>query len=175
LAETAGIGSTRDKSAIGQQLFERYHGPLFTYFRRRTRASAEAEDLVQEVIRRMMERDDIGGIEAVDAFIFATARNLLKDRARRDGVRDRAQAEIAALSTDIEVLHPERVIQGKQDLARVMAALAQLDETPRDMFILHRLDGMKQRDIAEAYGMSLSSVEKHLRKTLLHLMRSIEL
>ena len=43
------------------------------------------------------------------------------------------------------------------------------------MFILHRLDGMKHREIAELYGLSVSSVEKHLRKAFAHVMKSVEI
>lgn len=162
------------KQALGRRLFERYRAPLLKFFGRRSGSASEAEDMVHDVIRRLLERDDLEDIDQIDAFIFATARNLLRDRARRTEVRDRNNVELVALNATVDVLSPERVIQGKQDLAAVIAALAELDEKPRDMFILHRLDGMKQREIAEAYGLSLSSVEKHLKKAFAHVMKRIE-
>lgn len=175
MSDAAGIGVVERRRALGERLFERYRLPLLKFFSRRTRTPGEAEDLVQDLIRRLMERDDLSDVDEIDAFIFATARNLLKDRARRAAVRERSHADLAAMGSDIEVLHPERVIQAKQDVVMLMAALAELDEKPRDMFIMHRLDGMKQREIADAYGLSLSSVEKHLRKALAHIMKKVDL
>lgn len=175
MGDPAGIEAAERRRALGERLFERYRLPLLKFFSRRTRVSGEAEDLVQDVIRRLMERDDLSDVGELDAFIFATARNLLKDRARRAAVRERSHAELRAAASEIEVLHPERVIQARQDIAAIMAALAELDEKPRDMFILHRLDGMKQRDIAEAYGLSLSSVEKHLKKAFAHIMKRVDI
>jgi RNA polymerase sigma-70 factor (ECF subfamily) len=46
-----------------------------------------------------------------------------------------------------------------------------LDERTRDAFILHRLEGWKHAEIARAYGVSVSSVEKYIIKALAHLMR----
>ena len=175
MGDPAGIEAAERRRALGERLFGRYRLRLQKFLRRRTRASGEAEDLVQDVIRRLMERDDLSDVGELDAFIFATARNLLKDRARRAAVRERSHAELRAVASEIEVLHPERVIRARQDIAGIMAPRAELDEKPRDMFILHRLDGMKQRDIAEAYGLSLSSVEKHLKKAFAHIMKRVEI
>ena len=48
----------------------------------------------------------------------------------------------------------------------VIDALEELDERSRDAFILHRLEGMKHAQIAELYGVSVSSVEKYIIKAL---------
>ena len=172
--------ATRPVEAHGNQelrerLFSRYRAPLLKFFARRTAHAGDAEDLAHDVLHRMLQRDDLDGVDKIDAFIFATARNLLRDRARRTEVRHRNQADLETLASGVEVLSPERVIQGRQDLAAVMAALEELDPKPRDMFILHRLDGMKQREIAEAYGLSVSSVEKYLKTAFRHVMKSIDI
>lgn len=156
-------------------LFARYSGRLVRFFRRRVPDGTEAEDLAQDVLQRLLEREELDAVEDIDAFVFTAARNRLRDRARRADVRHRNQADVEARAAQIEVLHPERVLQGRQDLSAVMTALEGLDERQRDMLILHRLDGMKQKDIAELYGLSLSSVEKNLRVAMRHVMKSIEL
>lgn len=175
MADATGPARKADVEPLRERLFARYRAPLLKFFGRRMAHPGDAEDLTQEVIRRMLQRQDLGDVEQIDAFIFATARNLLRDRARRSEVRERNQADLESLTNGVEVLSPERVIQGRQDLANVMAALAELNEKPRDMFILHRLDGMKHREIAELYGLSISSVEKYLRKAFAHVMKSIEI
>ncbi len=160
---------------LRQRLFDRYRAPLLAFFNRRTTNSCDSEDLAHEVIYRMLQREELSDVNQADAFIFTTARNLLRDRARRAEVRDRNQSEIEATNSAVEVITPERVLQGRQDLSAVIAALSELDEKPRDMFILHRFDGMKHREIAEAYGLSVSSVEKYLMKAFAHVMKSIEM
>ena len=69
----------------------------------------------------------------------------------------------------VEELSPERVLEGRQSLASVLRALDELDERTRDAFILHRLEGMRHAEIADLYGVSVSSIEKYIIKALAHL------
>jgi len=55
----------------------------------------------------------------------------------------------------------------------VDAALLQLNERTRDVFVLSRLERMKYAEIAEMYGISVSAVEKHMIKALAHLARRV--
>lgn len=175
MTETDKTPELQKADDLRERLFARYRSPLLAFFSRRTSNPSESEDLAHEVICRLLQRKDLGDVNEIDAFIFTTARNLLRDRARRAEVRDRNHGEIKALADGVEVITPERVIQGRQDLKAVVAALSELDEKPRDMFILHRFDGMKHKEIAEAYGLSVSSVEKYLMKAFAHLMKSIDI
>ncbi len=155
---------------LEQSLSVRYRAPLMAYFNRRTGDYGEAEDLAQEVLIRVLHRSNPGDVESPDAYVFKIARNLLRDRARRADVRKKYQGELELREEGTEGLSTERVIQGKEELARAMSALAELKEKTRDIFILSRLEGMKYREIADLYGMSVSAVEKHLIQAFAHMM-----
>ena len=66
---------------------------------------------------------------------------------------------------------PERVLQGYESLSEVLSTLNELSERTRDIFILFRLENMKQRDIALAFGITVKAVEKHVLKAVTHLAR----
>jgi RNA polymerase sigma-70 factor (ECF subfamily) len=159
------------------RLNARYRGPLTSYFLRRVRRRDEAEDLTQEVFLRMvrsLQRTDGDGGERIDnpeAFLFRTAVNLLRDRARRARTFAEHLAEAAHRDENIEVRSPERVLQGRQSLRSALTALEELDARTRDVFILHRLEGLKHAEIATLYGVSSSSIEKYMIKALAHLAR----
>lgn len=158
-----------------QQLSERYRLPLVAYFQRRVGSRIEAEDLTQEVFLRLVRRTDVETLDNPEAFVFRTAVNLLRDRYRR-GKTQRDHLAEAGGQPVIEELSPERVFDSRQHLAMVVATLEELDERSRDAFILHRLEGMKHAQIAELYGVSVSSVEKYIIKALALLTeRSIHL
>lgn len=149
-----------------RQLSERYRQPLTAYFQRRVGSRSEAEDLTQEVFLRLLRRLDVEKLDNPEAFIFRTAVNLLRDRFRRGQTQRSHLVEVSQQQAGIEELSPERVFDSRQHLERVLDALEHLDERSRDAFILHRLEGMKHAQIAELYGVSVSSVEKYIIKAL---------
>lgn len=162
------------RDALERSLSARYRAPLMAFFNRRTGDYGEAEDLAQEVLVRVLQRNELGGVESPDAYVFKIARNLLNDRARRADVRQKYQAELELREEGAEGLSAERVLQGKEELARALSALAELKEKTRDIFILSRLEGMKYREIADLYGMSVSGVEKHLIQAFAHIMDAFD-
>jgi RNA polymerase sigma factor (sigma-70 family) len=154
----------------------RYRRPLISFFLRRVRDSAEAEDLTQQAFLRLMNAVQRGEVENVEAFLFTIAGNLVRDHHRRSARRNvdatvSVDGELIDALTDemVEDRSPERVLIGRQSVADVLQALGELDERTRDIFILFRLENMKQRDIAALYGISQSTVEKHVAKAAVHL------
>lgn len=162
-AETPGES---ERERFLKQLTERYRQPLNAYFQRRVGSRNEAEDLTQEVFLRLVKRLDVETLDNPEAFVFTTAANLLRDRYRRGHTQRSHLAEVSQQQPGIEELTPERVFDSRQHLEKVIEALEQLDERSRDAFILHRLEGMKHAQIAELYGVSVSSVEKYIIKAL---------
>jgi RNA polymerase sigma-70 factor (ECF subfamily) len=71
----------------------------------------------------------------------------------------------------VEEISPERVLLSKDSLADVLRSLEELGELTRNIFILFRLENMKQKDIAALYGIGRSTVEKHVVKAVVHLAK----
>lgn len=163
-----------EHSALLDDLSKNFRRPLIAYFLKRTRNTAEVEDLVQETFYRIIRRSDGDNIRNPEAFLFQTAANLLRDHARREATQASSLSSYADLSNTTEVLSPERVLQSKQSLKSILAALESVSEVTRDIFILHRLENMKYKEIASLYGISQSAVEKHMMKAIAHLIRSRE-
>jgi RNA polymerase sigma factor (sigma-70 family) len=151
------------------QFVRRYYAPLVSFFRRRTRHSADVDDLVQQVFLRLSQHPD--------AYIFQTAANALTDHARRNGVRrrifeDTGTDDSVEWSSDVS---PERVLQGSQSLAQLVAALRTLPERTRDVFMLRCFEGLKHAEIARLQGISVRACENHLAKALARISQLLEL
>ncbi|MBS0481721.1 MAG: sigma-70 family RNA polymerase sigma factor [Proteobacteria bacterium] len=155
-------------------LNRRYRPTLMSYFLKRTGSHGEAEDLTQEIFVRLSAK---GGllVENPDGYIFQAAANLLRDRYRRLQVcEDYSRNEQNQSDFLTDPFTPARILDGRESLERVMAALRALPERTRSIFILHRMERMKQREIAEMFGISVSAVEKQLVKALAALSRARE-
>jgi RNA polymerase sigma factor (sigma-70 family) len=162
----------------GNDLAARFSAPLLSYFLRRVRDRAQAEDLVQDALLRVIRASGCEVIEHPESYVFKVAANLLKD-SRRHAVRHptvtgAAVEEDAAGEVEealIDERSPERVLDGETSLAQVLQALSELNELTRNVFVLFRLEHMKQKDIAALYGIAQSTVEKHVMRAVLHLAR----
>lgn len=91
---------------------------------------------------------------------------------RRAIDRCRHEARSALWVDSVEVLphipcapasDPVHILQGRQRLALLADAIHALPPRCRDVFVMHRIHGVAQSDVAEHLGISLKTVEKHLR------------
>lgn len=145
---------------------------LIRFFRRKCGNKAEAEDLAHDVLVRVLAHDSWQSADQVKGYVFRAAMNRWRDRGRRELVRGNSGYwnDVARLAAD-EERTPEHVLMIEQEISGVSSALQELSERTRDILVLVRLEQMKHREIAEAFDISVSAVEKHLAKALAHLAR----
>lgn len=145
---------------------------LVKYFRRKCGNPQEAEDLAQDVLVRSLAHATWVSPEQAKGYIFRAAVNRWNDRQRMVHTHGTTvEWSDATAPTLDEETTPEHVLEIEQELHRVNAALMQLKERTRDIFVLIRLEQMKQSAVAEMLGVSVSTVEKEFVKALAHLAR----
>ncbi len=160
-------GSNRSSRLEGLAL--RYRDPLLRYFTRKGLALDAAEDCVQEVFVRLARTDE-DTVQNAEAYLFTIASSVLISRARK------AKTHFDALHHPIEDFAlvsgeapPDRVLEGREALERLVAALSELPADTREMFLLNREDGLTYTQIAARYALSVKVVERHIGKALNHL------
>lgn len=164
------------REAVLTRMAISYGDALSRFFARRVREPADVPDLVQEVFLRLSRMPDPTAIEKPEHFLFVTAANVLKDRARRAAVRggglhDPLPEEDRFAGSEIPA---DRVLAGRQAAARLRAVLGELPERQRDVFVLRVLEGMKMADVARALSISTRAAEKHQAKALAHVAAALE-
>ena len=166
--------ATRDSALT--RLVRTYERALGRFFERRVHSKSDVPDLVQEVFLRLSRMDDPQAIEKPEHFLFVTAANVLRDRARRDLAQRRAGDDDAAQLSVAEGsdFPPDRVLESKQAAEYLAAALRDLPERTRDIFVLRVIEGMKMADVARAFSISTRAAEKHQAKALAHVARVLE-
>jgi RNA polymerase sigma factor (sigma-70 family) len=169
---------TQDSSDLRVQLHARFHEPLVRFFRRRIRTEHYSEDLAQETLLRVLKAGAFDRVENPERYVFRVAINQLRDHQRKFGRLEhpgtRIDVEDAIASEKepqlVEGFYPERVISSRDSLQHVAVLLGELDERTRNIFVLFKLEGMRQKQIAELYGIGQSTVEKHVMKATAHLI-----
>lgn len=148
-------------------------GRLRRVLRRRGRTHEEAEDLIQEAFLKMQEYCERGGqVRQPEGFLMRTVLHLAAN-ARRDAHRDLyCEQQIEDLTLIDASPTPDEVLACDQCLERMQDALDAVSRRTRDIFFMHRLDGLSYAQIAERIGVSVSAIEKHIASALASLAQA---
>lgn len=143
---------------------------LSRYFARRGCQKATIEDLVQDVFVRLAKRTSGGEIENAEAYLMQTASSVWNDHLRKR--QRRAHTDHVEYEEEIHgAVHfsPERVLEGRETIQRLVDALKALPARTRQVYVHCRIDGMRQKAVAERLGISVSAVQKHLTAASIHI------
>ncbi|HTT83621.1 MAG TPA: RNA polymerase sigma factor [Rhizomicrobium sp.] len=142
--------------------------------RRRTRSDQDAEDLLHSAWLRLFAYRAEHEVSEPAAFMVQTAAHLAIDRHRQ--ARRAAPQPIEAFGATLEDNSPlqDEVLEARERLRRVQAGLERLPPRTRQVFVMHRVQGMKLREISATLGITQSAVEKHVAKAVLFLTEWID-
>lgn len=151
-------------AAVAQGI-EIYWDELAAFLTRRVGDPAMAADLTQEAYLRAAGLPDNTVLLNPRAWLFATARNLMVDHARRAKLRHAASDdELASLADDGPAA--DAVLLAREELAVLAAAVEALPPRTREVFRLHKYEGLSYSDIAEQLGIAKNTVMVHMVKAL---------
>ena len=147
---------------------------LRMWLQRRLVDAADVEDIVQECYCRLAQLDDVAHVTMPRAYLFTMARNLAqRQRTRARVVRIEALAETADAQWESDQPSPERFAAARQELERVQTALSTLPERARRIFLMRRVEGLTQKEIATAMGVSEAVVENDASRSLRAILKLI--
>lgn len=131
---------------------------LRSYLRQSVRSINDVDDIVQECYMRMLRVQAAGDVVSSRALLFTVARNVVRDLMRRGAV---AKLEPLGATTCLIEEGPGVVdfVSRKEELALLGEAILTLPERCREVFVLRRLKGVPQREIAIRLGISENTVE----------------
>jgi len=164
------------KSTAGTQsvfmAYQESRGFLMKYLRRFYDNRQDIEDALQESFLKTYEIEKKQHIDTPAAYLFMTVNNFARrDLKKKSRMRTEPIEEIDLSSLYIGMQAVEEGFEARQTLAIFCEAADSLPDQCRKAFLLRKVQGFSQKEIAKTMGISESTVEKHLAKGL---MRSME-
>jgi RNA polymerase sigma factor (sigma-70 family) len=146
------------------QVFMEHNVFLKKFLTRFLDREQDIEDVMQETYLKAYRYEKDGTIKQPKAFLFTIAKNIAITELNRKSQRmttyiEECQAPFVMVSEN----NTENEIEAKQTLAIYCDAVAALPEKSRRVYMLRKVYGLRHKEIAKQLGMSISSVEKHLR------------
>ena len=140
-------------------------GMLERFLRRNWRDESEIADLRQEVYAKVLVAGGVGRPDSIQAFLLATARNLLIDRARRARIVSiETFADMDAVEIATEGANTDGHLMARSELRLLQAALELLPQRCREVVQLRKIDGLSQREVAAKMGITQDTVERQVAK-----------
>ena len=153
--------------------FDRYHGSLIAFLRRKKVEPEEAENLVQAAFLMIWEkRDQIDPDKSLRAYLFrigyTRALNHFRDTAKFDN-----HADVTLRTAD--TVAPESNTEYAMMQDTLHQAVAQLPKRRRAVFELCFLQGLSYREAAEALEVSIKTVENQMGHALKTIRQAMEM
>ncbi|MGK6353812.1 RNA polymerase sigma factor [Sphingomonas sp. DT-207] len=144
---------------------------LRMWLQRRFVAAAEVEDIVQECYCRLARLSDVAHIVEPRGYLFTIARNIAVEHRKRAAIVRLEPLSDMSDEDGIDFLSPERIAEARQDLGRLQAALDELSDRARRIFIMRKVEGLSQKEVARALGVTEAVVENDASRSLRAVLR----
>lgn len=156
-----------------------YDSQVKAHLRRSFPALRDVEDVVQESYLRIWRLWAVRPINSARGLLFTVARRLALNLMRRD----RRAPMSAGPGVDVRLVAGGQLSASEsaviaEDLDRLVAAIESLPARCREIFVLRRIQGVPQKEIAARLGLSEQTVQvqaaRGLRKVEAFLRRPAE-
>jgi RNA polymerase sigma factor (sigma-70 family) len=157
---------------------------LGSFIRRRVADPRDAEDILQDVLYQLVEASRLlTPIDHVSSWLFRVARNRIVDLFRKkkpESFSDAAVVDEEGALLQLEEMlpspdaGPDAVYARNVLLDELEAALDELPEEQRAVFVAHELEGYSFKEIAAETGVSVNTLLSRKRYAVLHLRERLQ-
>lgn len=168
-----------------------YGKRLFGFVRGKVQSEEDAEDIMQDVWYQLSNLTNIDDLESASGWLFQVARNKITDLYRRkkpDPLDDYGYEDEEGEFQFKEILllddsnDPDLALFKDLFWKELLAALDELPENQKQVFVWNELDDLTLQEIADQTGENLKTIisrkgyaVKHLRKKLDYLYQELKL
>ena len=147
-----------------RQVFDMYHHQLGEFIMRLTESERITQEIVQDVFLKIwINRNTLAEIDCFKAYLFVVAKNhafnCLKQIAR-EKMRQKEWVDSVVRAASIEEDDEENNVL--ISINKIDEAVSLLPPQQQKVYLLSRMDGMRQQAIASELNISLETVKKHM-------------
>jgi RNA polymerase sigma factor (sigma-70 family) len=170
------------------EVIQRERRRLLNFIRKRVGDEGDAEDILQDVFYELIAAYRLmQPVEQVGAWLYRVARNRIIDRFRKRKPEARSEMTLGANQgenqPDALLLEdllpspdagPDAVYARSVLLEELDAALEDLHENQRAVFIAHEIEGRSFKQLADETGLSVNTLLSRKHYAVLHLRRRLQ-
>ena len=166
MKEPPDISMTDKRNQTVGGAIQKYSQRLFQFIRGKVSTNADAEDILQEVWYQFSRVIDTEPIEQASGWLFSVARNKITDSYRKkknEALEDYAYEDEEGDTLFREILladnhTPETEMLREVFWEELFAALEELPEAQRNVFIWNEIDGQTFQEISDETGVNIKTL-----------------
>ncbi len=158
----------QEQEAIFNKIYKLWATAIYSYIFYNIGDKEASEDLVQDVFVKYWDKLDQIGAEKEKAYLYSIAKNLLINRGAHQKVVIKF---VNQLTISNEPESPHFHLEAKEFQKKLELAISDLNEGQREVFLMHRIEGLKYKEIAERLSLSQKAIEKRMNKALQELRK----
>jgi len=157
-----------------EKIFRQFYTSLCMYAFSITSRKDISEEIVQDVFYNIWkDRTHIQIVRSLKNYLYGAVKNLSLRYLEHSQVEQQHQMNVLNSNSESE-LSPHEELEYKE-LENVIAnILNNLPERRKQIFLMHRMKGKKQKEIAEIFAVSIKTVEAEMSKATQALRQGIE-
>ena len=144
------------------KIYVLYYSRMFRFAKEYVLFDEDAENIVQDVFFFFWEKREVLDIQiSLVSFLFALVKNKSLDYLRHKVIADEYKQELSAKLTALELLNYS--FTSDEEIEQIlMTAINKLPERCRQVFLKSRIEGKKNREIANELNLTVSTVENQM-------------
>lgn len=163
-----------------ENLYYTYSPRLFNYAVRFIHDQQIAEDIVHESFIKLWDKYQNKECENFAPLVFVIVRNKCLDYLKQKTIRQGILQNISENCLNPDQLYSldfgvEEIMLYKELDSEIRRIISTLPDKCRAIFTASRLEGLKNKEIAEKYGISEKMVEKHISRALKGIRKELEI
>ncbi len=167
----------RGKEEAFAYVFRMYYGPLLNYAGRILKDTELANDIVQECFCKLYERrKELREKTLVRPYLYKAVYNSCMDTIKHQKIRDNyMNQELLGFyfTKVIETPEAEQALLDEDLKESIQNAIDRLPGRCREIFILSKVEGLSNKQIAEQLNISIKTVENQMTTAFLRLRKEL--
>lgn len=147
-------------------LFKKYYAPLCQYAQVFLADTASCEDVISELFADIwIKKKELHITKSFKSYVYRSAKNAALIYLRKKRINTIRLEDVKEYTIDTGQCINSKYSEEHTRL-NIQKIMERIPPRSREVFVLHRFEGMKYKEIAEFLGISVKTVENHMGKAL---------
>ncbi len=158
-----------------EMVYKRYYGQLCSHALRFVYSLEAAEDIVEEVFLGFWKNELYRSVKTTfRAYLYTAVRNRSFDYVKTEfALKEGKEGKTEVVENQLDMNDPQSILL-MNELTNIIAnSVNNFPPQCQRVFMLSRIEGKKNREIAEQLGINIKTVEAHMMKALASLRKAL--